>query len=101
MPKEAVTEYVVLKSFPSATLLEVYPKTGRMHQIRVQFAFLGHPIAGDAVYGGKRVCFRELGRYFLHSSSLSFSLHEGQVLSFSAELPEELKRVLDALSGYY
>lgn len=78
MPKEAVTEYAVRERFDSATLLEVRPKTGRMHQIRVQMASLGHPVAGDTVYGGKKVCFKELGRYFLHATTLSFALQIGR-----------------------
>ncbi len=105
MPKEAVTEYAVLerfdcahrKQFSAATLLEVRPRTGRMHQIRAHLASIGHPVAGDTVYGGKNVCFKELGRYFLHAATLSFAFREGQLLSFSAELPRELEELLGKL----
>ncbi|MBI2096591.1 MAG: RluA family pseudouridine synthase [Candidatus Sungbacteria bacterium] len=93
-PKEAVTEYKVLKEYPGAALLEVKPKTGRMHQIRVHLASIGHPVAGDTVYGGKNVCLKDLGRYFLHASSLSFSFREGQRLTFSVDLPPELEERL-------
>lgn len=92
--KEAVTEFRVVKNFAETALLEVKPKTGRMHQIRVHLASIGHPVAGDLVYGGKNVCLKELGRYFLHASSLSFSFREGQRLTFSADLPEELENAL-------
>lgn len=98
MPKEAITEYAVRERFENATLLEARPKTGRMHQIRVQLALAGHPLAGDVVYGGRNVCFKELGRQFLHASTLSFALYEGQALSFSAELPPELADLLKKLS---
>ena len=97
MPKEAVTEYAVLEQFSAAALLEVRPKTGRMHQIRVHLASIGHPVAGDVVYGGKNVCFKELKRQFLHAATLSFAFREGQMLSFSAELPEELEELLEEL----
>ena len=97
MPKEAVTEYAVLEQFSAAALLEVRPRTGRMHQIRVHLASIGHPVAGDVVYGGTKVCFKELGRQFLHAATLSFAFREGQMLSFSAELPKELGEVLERL----
>lgn len=95
--KEAVTEYRVLQELGNASLLEVTPKTGRMHQIRVHLASTGHPVAGDTVYGGEKVCLANLGRYFLHASSLSFTLDDGSRLRFEAELPPELVAALDAL----
>ena len=95
--KEATTEYKVLKEFENAALLEVHPETGRMHQIRVHLASIGYPVAGDMVYGGKNVCLKELGRYFLHASSLSFSYRPGQRLKFSADLPRELDAILATL----
>ncbi len=96
--KDASTEYKVLKKFENTALLEIHPKTGRMHQIRVHLASIGHPVAGDTVYGGKNVCLKELGRYFLHASSLSFSFREGSRLTFSADLPPELQETLDGLA---
>lgn len=92
--KEAVTEYRVLEGSDSLSLLEVRPKTGRMHQIRVHLASLGHPIAGDIVYGGKRVCRHELGRWALHAATLSFALEPGKRRAFSVELPPELAGLL-------
>jgi 23S rRNA pseudouridine1911/1915/1917 synthase len=52
--KEAITAYRVLKREPDSTLLELTPKTGRMHQLRVQAAARGHPVIGDALYGSTR-----------------------------------------------
>lgn len=95
--KDAVTEYKILKEFSETSLLEVRPKTGRMHQIRVHLASIGHPVAGDTVYGGKNVCFKDLGRYFLHASSLSFSWKPGERLTFDADLPFELQQILQNL----
>jgi 23S rRNA-/tRNA-specific pseudouridylate synthase len=67
-----------------------------MHQIRVHLASIGHPVAGDMVYVWKKVCHKDLGRYFLHASFLSFSLEDGRRLAFSADLPVELNEFLVA-----
>jgi 23S rRNA pseudouridine955/2504/2580 synthase len=87
-----------------ATLLEVAIHTGRTHQIRVHAAHAGHPVAGDAKYGDRE--FNEemrglgLDRMFLHAHSLSFTWPGGgREFSASAPLPEELKRVLEALGA--
>ena len=93
--KGAITEYKVLKEFKNTSLLEVMPKTGRMHQIRVHLSSIGHPVAGDTVYGSKNVCLKDLGRYFLHASSLSFSFRDGERLTFETELPKELEETLE------
>src|SRR3989338_10125585 len=93
-PKEAITEYKIIKEFKDTTLLEVRPKTGRMHQIRVHLASIGHPIAGDTVYGGGRATLPGLGRQFLHAFSLAFSFPPGRRWHFEAALPDDLDRVL-------
>jgi 23S rRNA pseudouridine1911/1915/1917 synthase len=49
--KQAILEYHVLQRLPQATLVEIRPRTGRAHQIRVQFASRGHPLLGDVLYG--------------------------------------------------
>ena len=95
--KEAVTEFRTLERFRDATLVEVSPKTGRMHQIRVHFAAIGHPVLGDRLYGGAVVREAGLSRQFLHASSLSFSYPEGRRFTFEASLPEDLKEILKGL----
>jgi len=96
--REAVTEYSVLKNFSGYDLLEVKPKTGRKHQIRAHIAYLGHPIAGDKLYGFKnRPCPKELKRQFLHASRLCIELPDGVLKEFTAELPEDLKKVIENL----
>ena len=98
MQKEAVTEYQVLKVLKLAgeefSLLEVMPKTGRTHQIRVHLASIGHPIAGDRLYGGKRSQVSGLSRQFLHAKSIEFTVPSGERMRFEAELPKDLGSLL-------
>lgn len=84
--REALTKYKVLKSGENYSLLEVVPKTGRMHQIRVHLAAINYPVACDKIYGGKNVCCPEgVSRQLLHAKSLSFSYPEGRKLYFEAD----------------
>ena len=96
--REARTHFVVLERFEEYTFVEVRLETGRTHQIRVHFLGIGHPVAGDATYGGKDVL--GVGRQFLHSARLGFS-HPltGQELDVQSPLPPELAQVLDRLRG--
>lgn len=90
----AVTEYRTLEQFPAHTLLEVYPLTGRTHQIRVHLRFIGCPVAGDTVYGRKKPSL-PLERHFLHAHRLEIRLPgEAQARQFVAPLPAELAQVL-------
>ena len=96
--KDAITEYAVLKSFPKYTLLDVSPKTGRTHQIRVHLKSIGCPIAGDPIYtpkGWQRP--PGLNRLFLHAYKLEFKTSDGKQLVLEADLPEELQRVINML----
>ncbi|HAZ10192.1 MAG TPA: RNA pseudouridine synthase [Candidatus Omnitrophica bacterium] len=93
--KEAVTHYKVIsrnkeKNF---TILEVTPKTGRTHQIRIHFSHIGHPILGDALYNGPRV--PGLSRQALHAKSISF-IHPAKNIQveFSAEIPSDIQQFL-------
>jgi len=93
--KEAVTHYKVIsrnkeKNF---TVLEVMPKTGRTHQIRIHFAHIGHPILGDTLYNGPSI--QGLSRQALHAESISF-MHpsENKVVEFSAKIPSDIKKFL-------
>jgi 23S rRNA pseudouridine1911/1915/1917 synthase len=102
MVREAVTEYKVRQHIKIKTdegndwltLVEVMPKTGRTHQIRVHMASIGHPIVGDSLYGGKKP---DLGltRQFLHAESIEFVKPDGKRLKISAGLPSELQEVID------
>ena len=93
--REAVTYYKVLQKFKDYDLIEAEPKTGRKHQIRVHLSYLGHPIAGDKLYGFKgQPTPLGLKRQFLHASYLKIKLPNNQIKEFKSELPEELKLCL-------
>ena len=111
MIREAVTEYKVKRYIKVPkdrlekllvrqaqgdewlTLVEVMPKTGRTHQIRVHMASIGHSIVGDSVYGGKKDKLG-LNRHFLHAESIEFTKPDGKRLRLSADLPEGLAKLL-------
>ncbi len=96
--REAITEYKVLKKFKNYTLIEVQPKTGRKHQIRVHLSYISHPLAGDKMYGFKnQPCPEGLKRQFLHASYLKIQLPSGKIKEFKSELPEDLKKVIKNL----
>lgn len=98
--REAVTEYKVLERFPSHTLVEAHPLTGRTHQIRVHLAFLGCPIVGDRVYGHKHVSLT-IERHFLHAARLTICLPgETEARTFDAPLAEDLELVLTNLRRF-
>jgi 23S rRNA pseudouridine1911/1915/1917 synthase len=82
-------------------LLEVWPKTGRTHQIRVHLSHIGHPVVADLLYGGQR---RGRGfacpRQFLHAYRLGFHRpSDGQWVTFESALPADLESVLDPLEA--
>jgi 23S rRNA pseudouridine1911/1915/1917 synthase len=100
--REAITEYKVLEKFKDYNLIEVKPKTGRKHQIRCHLSYLGHPIAGDKIYGFKKqLCPRELNRHFLHAGYIKIKLPDGEIKEFKSELDEELRGVLQKLNSEY
>lgn len=95
--RPAVSEYRTLERFPNHTLLEVYPLTGRTHQIRLHLAFVGCPIVGDVVYGRRKQTI-SLERQFLHAARLTILLPgEKNPRVFEAPLPADLERALEEL----
>ena len=96
--KEAITEYKTVKEFRDFTLLEVTPKTGRTHQIRVHLNSIGAPVSGDNVYGFRKVKSPPgLTRLFLHAYKLEFTAPDGKKLVLESDLPEELQKVTNML----
>lgn len=99
--KPSLSEYRVLKYFDNlATLVLVFPKTGRTHQIRVHFKSIGHPLLGDEVYGhGKRDSIFGVERQMLHALSLAFfHPRSGEFMKVNAPLPEDFKLTLKNFS---
>ena len=96
--KPAWTEYIVKKYFNNYTLLEVTPKTGRTHQIRIHLTSIGYPITGDKQYKFKRqINPKNLNRQFLHASYLKFKLPDGKIAEFKSKLPQDLEKVLESI----
>ncbi len=107
--REARTEYTVVEYFGDKaghqarpyTLVEAEPKTGRTHQVRVHFASIGHPLAGDPVYGFRKQRLSGLRRQFLHAQTLGFRLPgSDEYIELTAELPDDLRAVLEELRGH-
>ena len=106
--RHAVTRITRAHHLPGLTLCQVAIHTGRTHQIRVHLSAIGHPIVGDATYGGvhRRVAgdiraVQRLERPFLHAARLVFT-HPGDSrrMQFIAPLPDDLTQVLDDLPGW-
>jgi len=96
--REALTHYRLLKKFKNYTLLNVYPRTGRTHQIRIHLKHIGHPIVGDSIYGPRKQNPPSgLNRLFLHAKSIKFSTPDGKALHMETDLPKDLQRVLEDL----
>ncbi|MFZ2681610.1 MAG: RluA family pseudouridine synthase [Patescibacteria group bacterium] len=95
--KEAITHYAVTQRFTASTLLDVHIETGRTHQIRAHFFALGHPVAGDKLYLRRDLKPLKTPRLFLHASSLSLTLPDGERITVTAPLPDVLVQTLAAL----
>lgn len=96
--KIALTKYKVLKQYERYTLLEIFPQTGRTHQIRVHLASSGFPVLGDKIYGkSKKLNKLNLSRHFLHAQTISFVLPSGESIKIQAPLPDDLKNILQQI----
>ena len=95
--KDAVTHYEVIKRYGNFTHIRCVLETGRTHQIRVHMAYIGHPLAGDSVYGPKKV-ITELKGQCLHAGEIGF-VHPrtNEYLEFKAPLPEYFKKFIAKL----
>ena len=105
--KPSITDYRTLARLPSVADLELSPRTGRTHQVRVHLSAHGHPIVGDDLYGGAtrwhgvrearhRRCFSAVTRPLLHASRIEIAEMD---LDVSAALPADYSRVLETLSS--
>lgn len=93
--RPASTEYRLLKYFSDYSFVELYPKTGRTHQIRVHLKHIGHPIVSDPLYAGRktfRIDIKTWPRLWLHAKSIEF-VHPitKEKIKIEAPLPSDLK----------
>ena len=99
--REAVTEWKVLKRFENKnnkfSILEIYPKTGRTHQIRVHLKYLSYPIICDSLYNPKGICPENISRLGLHAKSIEFYNPKRKLIKVESPLPQEFKKLFKAL----
>ena len=93
--RDAVTHYEVLERFGNFTHVALKLETGRTHQIRVHMSYIGHPVAGDEVYGPHKVITKLQGQC-LHARRIGF-VHPvtKEYMEFTSELPEYFKSFLE------
>ncbi len=102
--RRALTYYFVKDYFPekNVSLVEIELKTGRTHQIRVHLSYLGYPLVSDPIYLGSKMLVKDLywcPRLFLHAQNLGFTHPQtGKFINFFADLPVDLKKVLQNLN---
>ncbi|OGW15854.1 MAG: hypothetical protein A2035_03715 [Nitrospirae bacterium GWA2_42_11] len=101
-PKHSITNFRVIKRYKDATLLELQPRTGRTHQLRVHLSHLHHPVAGDKTYGGKgydRLGKTKINRLMLHALKLGFIHPQSEkYMEFETPLPDEMMEVIETIS---
>jgi len=115
--KPSVTEFEVAARLGSYTLVRAYPLTGRLHQLRVHFYSIGHPIVGDRLYGPRNGltptttrtntevsvpqcisrCPSVLKRLMLHAEKITFRLPSGEELTIESPMPESFAQVIESL----
>ena len=106
--REAKTDYAVLEYYlynkDYFTFIEAVPHTGRTHQIRVHFKYLGYPLVGDELYAGRktaRIDRKFCPRHFLHAGYLEIKHPEtNELLKFNSPLPSDLQSVISLLTKY-
>lgn len=105
--REAITEYNVLKRFTDTknktleknpnhqfSLVEVYPRTGRTHQIRVHMRYINHPIVSDPLYRGSYKQALGMKRLALHAKSIRLEVAPGKSIQIESPLPADFKKVV-------
>ena len=101
--REAITHYEALEEFSGFTYAKMNLETGRTHQIRVHMNYIGHPIIGDALYGGGKTPFEKANAHLLdgqmlHAKELSFPHPKTkEIMTFSSPLPENFEKILEKL----
>ena len=114
--KHAITNYKVIERYGYTTLVECKLETGRTHQIRAHFKYLGHPLFNDFEYGGDRIlkgttftkykqfvqnCFKICPRHALHAKSLEFTHpSKNELMFFDSNLPEDMTSLVEKWKNY-
>jgi 23S rRNA pseudouridine1911/1915/1917 synthase len=105
--REAITEYNVIKRFTlpikgkevKFTYVEVKPKTGRTHQIRVHMKFLNHPVVCDSLYNPDSPCLKGISRLALHAKSIEFNDLKGNYVKVESKIPSEFEKACPVLNS--
>ncbi len=97
--REAITDYKVLERGHGASFIEVRPKTGRTHQIRVHFKAVNAPVVGDPLYAPKREPILGFTRLALHAKSIGFTAPGGKEIKAEAPLPPDFVAALKEMKG--
>jgi 23S rRNA pseudouridine1911/1915/1917 synthase len=96
--RDAITEYIVIDRFRDKgeqySYVEVYPKTGRTHQIRVHMRYINHPVVSDPIYRGTKDLALGMKRLALHASSITFTQSNGELKTIEAPLPADFKKAI-------
>ncbi len=95
--RDALTRYKVLKFADGISFVEVWPETGRTHQIRVHMGSLGHPVVSDALYAPSRRPLLGFSRQALHASKIVFTDLAGEIHEITAPFPEDFLKAREAL----
>ncbi len=94
--KASVTDFDVVERWSSMTLVKAYPRTGRRHQLRVHFYFIGHPVAGDLRYGNVAIQSR-FRRLMLHALQISFLLPTVERVDLKVDPPASFLEICELL----
>jgi 23S rRNA pseudouridine1911/1915/1917 synthase len=114
--KHAVTHYEVLEDFGYVSVVKCRLETGRTHQIRIHFKYIGHPLFNDEEYGGDKIlkgtlftkykqfvnnCFKILPRQALHAKTLGFTHPKtGEQMFFNSEIPDDMQTAIEKWRNY-
>ena len=96
--REAITEYKVLGRIPGFSFLELHPKTGRTHQIRVHLKAINHPVVCDKLYAPKKDCALCFTRFALHAFSIAFTLPSEKLIKVEAPYPSDFEQAIKTLN---
>lgn len=97
--REAITHYKVISRHNGFSFVEVIPKTGRTHQIRVHFKAINHPVVSDSLYASKKEKGLDFDRLALHARSIEFRLLDGKQIKVEAPYPEDFERALKLIKS--